>query len=230
MQLKGRLALIAKKVPKCSVVADIGSDHAYIPLYLIKQGICDKAIATDVKKGPIEIVRKNINKFNLQNSIEARLGNGLDVIASNECEVIVIAGMGGLLIKEILKRGMMQAKAAKALIIQPMNSIPELRAWLLNNGFDIFDEELAEEGEKIYNVLCVRWVGVFRNFDELSCLIGDKLIQRQDSLLKKYIQRQIDILEKALVQMKNIEKARGNIDNEYVLKMQKLKSILKNIN
>ncbi|HEX9062983.1 MAG TPA: class I SAM-dependent methyltransferase [Clostridia bacterium] len=187
MELKGRLRLIAENVPECRKICDIGTDHAYIPIYLVKNRVCELAVASDVKKGPIEAAQRNICQYGLQDVIETRLGYGLETISPGECETAVIAGMGGILISQILEKSIGVAKAAELLVLQPQNSIDILRRWLYQSGFDILDEQLTNEGEKIYGVILSKWVGKTTEIDEIYYYIGEKLIDKKDALLDKYI-------------------------------------------
>lgn len=198
MHLKGRLYLIAGKVPRCNIVGDVGTDHAYIPVYLIAKDVCEKVIATDIGAGPVRAAQKNIRAYNMEECIETRLGDGLEPIGEGECDAIIIAGMGGLLIKDILERQVEKAKKAPCLILQPMNAFDVLRQWLYENGFDIYDEELTDEGDKIYIVMCVRWTGTSRQTDEVFYHIGEKLIENKDPLLTEFLQKRIKQAEKVL--------------------------------
>jgi tRNA (adenine22-N1)-methyltransferase len=138
-----------------NVIADIGTDHAYIPIKLIEDGICDKVIASDIKEDPVEIAKQNIKKYNAEDKIEVRLGGGLSVLSENEADTIIIAGMGGEMIEAIIHENEAIAKSA-LLILQPMNSQYELRKYLILNGYSIIDEDIAIEGFKVYNVMTVK--------------------------------------------------------------------------
>ena len=140
---------------KGKTAADIGTDHAYVPMYLVSENICKTAIASDVRTGPVEIARSNIQKHSLSDKIEVRMGSGLSVIAPGEVEDIIIAGMGGELIIEILKADEAVARASR-LILQPMNSQYELRQYLLENGFEIECEDISIEGFKVYNLIIAK--------------------------------------------------------------------------
>lgn len=134
-------------------VADIGTDHAYIPVQLALGGAVDKVIATDLNKGPLDAARANIDANGCESVVECRLGGGLSPIAAGECDTIVIAGMGGELISEILKEGESVAKTADRLLLQPMNSQDTLRRFLLENGYEIIEEDLTVEVFKVYNLI-----------------------------------------------------------------------------
>ena len=149
-----RLRAILDRV-NTNIAADIGTDHAYIPIRLIRDGKARRVIATDVRKGPAEIARENIKKYSLSDKIEVRLGSGLSVIEKGEADLIIIAGMGGELIRDIIASDEDKARASE-LILQPMNSQYELRKYLVQNGFTIYDEDIAVEGFKVYNIIFVR--------------------------------------------------------------------------
>lgn len=136
-------------------IADIGTDHAYIPIELVLSGKIHRAIATDIKAGPLSIAASNIKKYGLSDQIELRLGSGLVPVHTGEVQEIIIAGMGGEVIKQILAASRNTAKSA-TLILQPMNAQYALRKWLQENGYTIIQEDLAAEGYKIYNILVVR--------------------------------------------------------------------------
>ncbi len=146
-----RLECILKHV-KGKTVSDIGTDHAYIPIRLILDGICEKVIASDIKQGPVNAAKRHIEKYSLSDKIEVRLGGGLSVLEKYEADEIIIAGMGGEMIVKILTDDEDKAKNSR-LILQPMNSQHELRRFLLCNGYEINFEDLAQEGFKVYNII-----------------------------------------------------------------------------
>ena len=213
--LTPRLELIYEKITG-KKAADIGTDHAYIPIELIKSGRCQKVIASDIKPGPAEIAAKNIKNEGLD--IEVRLGGGLSVLRTGEVDDIIIAGMGGKLICSILEENMEVAKSAR-LILQPMNSQWELRKFLLENGFGIESEDLALEGFKVYNVLVCSFgrEGIIYkeeiDYHVPSCLMGHKYYK---NLLDKKIREFTKII-------KGYEKAKEPQDEE---KLQLYKSHL----
>ena len=135
-------------------MADIGTDHAYIPIKLAQDNKIIHAIACDIKQGPLNIAEKNVNKYGFSNIIELRLGAGLEPLSENEVESVVIAGMGGEMIINILNNE--KSATYSELILQPMNYQAELRYWLSNNNFTIISEDLALEGFKVYNIIKVK--------------------------------------------------------------------------
>ena len=152
--LTPRLECILKYV-NAKTAADIGTDHAYIPIELIKRGLAKKVIAADVRQGPIDIANANIEKNGLCSKIETRLGSGLSVLKKGEADTIIIAGMGGELIYDILSADIETAKAS-VLILQPMNSQYELRKWLHDNDFSIVSEDIECEEHRVYNLIVVK--------------------------------------------------------------------------
>ncbi len=149
-----RLQMIIDMVSE-ETIADIGTDHAYIPIKLASTNKIIKAVATDKNKGPLEIAGENVKKYELFDMVELRLGAGLEPIEKGECELIIIAGMGGKLIGDIIEDNLEKAKASK-LLLQPMNAQAELRERLINLGFKITREELSVEGFKVYNAFCCK--------------------------------------------------------------------------
>ena len=147
-----------------AVAADIGTDHAYIPIELIRSGRAKSVIASDIKKGPLKIAEGNIIKYGLSDKIETRLGSGISVLDRGEADTIIIAGMGGELICEILKADIDKARES-TLIIQPMNAQYELRQFLLENGFTIEKEDIENEKHRVYNILIVK-NGMQKLFDK----------------------------------------------------------------
>ena len=225
MELKGRLKLIADKIPQCNIIADIGTDHAYIPIYAIQNGLCKKALATDIRKGPVEIAKRNIGQYGLQEYIEARLGNGLGSIMENEADVIVITGMGGTLIEEILFNGLEKARQAKLLILQPMNAGEVVRKWLYENGFEINNEALTQEGNKIYNVICSSWSGQCSRYDDYYYFVGYMLLNGSDPLLKNYLQKKLKQLEIKIDGVGKTENKPENIQKIIEMKDRLLKEL-----
>lgn len=136
-------------------IADIGTDHAYVPVRLIEEKRAEKIIASDIRKGPVETARRTVKRHKMEDKIEIRQGAGLSVLKPGEADNIIIAGMGGILISEIINNDMETAKES-LLILQPMNCQYELRKYLHQNGFSIIDEDIVTEGFKVYNLFTVK--------------------------------------------------------------------------
>ncbi len=202
MKLNGRLKLIAESIPQCTMLADIGTDHAYIPIHAVQQGICKRALAADLRQGPIRMAKANISKHGLEDVIETRLGDGLEPISAEECEIVVIAGMGGPLIKKILSDSLEKAQKARKLLLQPNNAADALRRWLYQNGFEICSEKLVEDSGKLYCMIETSWSGVRVYGDDFAFYIGEKVFNSNSGLLERY-------LEKKLVELNTIISGRA---------------------
>lgn len=153
MELSPRLLKIASLVPKGASLADVGTDHGYIPLYLFKNNIISRAVAMDVNPMPLKRAEDNITAAGFDKMCEFRLSDGLEKLNNNEADVIVIAGMGGLLIRDILTRGEHAIAADTRLLLQPMIAAPEVRVFLFQNGYTIENEYLVREENKFYNII-----------------------------------------------------------------------------
>lgn len=169
--LDKRLMTVAALVRPGSRVADIGTDHAYLPVYLVEAGICPSAIASDIGAGPLEAARRTVEAAGLSREIPCRLGDGLATIAPEEVGDIVIAGMGGETIVAILTDAPWVRDNTVRLILQPMTHGEDLRRWLLANGFTIRTERLVQDGRHLYPVMAAEYTGTPVE-DELACYVG----------------------------------------------------------
>ncbi len=198
--LTPRLECIVSHV-RGRVVGDIGCDHAYVPIQLVESGRAERVIASDLNRGPLEAARRNIEKHGFSDRIETRLGGGLSVLAPNEADVIIIAGMGGELIEEMLRADEETAKKSH-LILQPMNSQYELRKFLILNGYKIAAEDMALEGFKVYNVIEAHFGGAEpfeREFDYQipPCLYGHRYFKNLYAKKKREFEKIVHGLENA---------------------------------
>lgn len=214
IRIGNRLLKIASMAGKCDKPADIGTDHAYIPIYMIQSGMCGTAVATDIKEGPLQKARKNIEEYKLSEKIELRRGDGLKPIGENECDIFIIAGIGGVVIAEILKASIEKAKKARALVLQPAYYDEVLREFLFENGFRIEKEVLAKDEGRIYAVIRAYYDGICRSDDDLYYHIGRALFEGRDPLLDEFLQRRIRIQTRIVDGMKMSEK----IDEQVYIK------------
>ncbi len=151
-----RLELVASFVPQESVLLDVGSDHAYLPIELVERGQIERAIAGEVVVGPYQSALKNVEAHGLEEKIQVRLANGLAAFEEeDQVSVITIAGMGGRLIATILEEGLDKLASVERLILQPNNREDDLRIWLQDHGFQIVAESILEEAGKFYEILVV---------------------------------------------------------------------------
>ncbi len=188
IHLSNRLQKLAGYVPTGSVMADIGTDHGYLPVYLVSQGICTRAVAADINKGPLESARAHVEQYQVSDKIDLRLGNGLERVQPGEVDTIVIAGMGGGTIRDILQAAPETAIHARRLILQPMADEAELRNYLINHGWSLVDEELLLEDNRLYLIL-VAERGREELEEPLLFEIGPRLLEKRHPLLPLYLQR-----------------------------------------
>jgi len=155
VELSPRLLAIAHQVPMGARFADIGTDHARLPVWLLEHGRIPSAIAADLKEGPLSRARQTAARHDLTERISFRLGDGLTPLGPEEADAIAIAGMGGETIASILGNAPWASGGTCLFYLQPMTSVPDLRRWLWRNGFVIEREELVRE-DKLYVVLTAR--------------------------------------------------------------------------
>ncbi|MBU5354208.1 class I SAM-dependent methyltransferase [Paenibacillus barcinonensis] len=153
MKLSNRLQRIHDQIPEGSRMADIGSDHALLPVAAIRSGKASAAVAGEVNPGPYDAACKQVSDAGLKEKITVRRGDGLDVISTGEVDVITIAGMGGALIASILERGLSKLEGVQLLILQPNVGEDILRRWLLEHHWVVVAEQLLEEDGKIYEII-----------------------------------------------------------------------------
>ena len=151
-----RLREAAALVPQGSIVADIGTDHAYLPCWLVKSGRCPQALACDVASGPLSRARSVIQGQGLSHRVSLRLGDGLQALAPGEADVLILAGMGGRLICAILERGAAVLARVRRLILQPQRNPELVRQWLMEHEWRIVAESLAQVGAQWYNIIAAQ--------------------------------------------------------------------------
>jgi len=152
-KLSNRLEAVANNIPQGARLADIGSDHAYLPCNVVKKGIVPMAIAGEVAEGPFQSALDQVNSEGLADQIYVRKGDGLEVIKSGEVDCITIAGMGGTLISNILDREKTKLDGVTRLVLQPNVGSFAVRRWLIDNGWELLKEEILKEDGKIYEIL-----------------------------------------------------------------------------
>ncbi len=210
IKLSERLELIANLIDKDETMADIGTDHGFLPVALWERGICKKIILSDVNKGPLEKASENIKATNPGIEFDLRLGNGLETIELGEVSTLVIAGMGGVLITEILGADLEKSKSFKKIILQPRNGQGKLRYWLLTNGFHIMKEDLVKEGLYLCEILVVKTVAnksevsattvAANNIEwvEMKYELPEIQLIKGNPLLKDFIEKKIKIEKKII--------------------------------
>ncbi|MEG0322031.1 MAG: class I SAM-dependent methyltransferase [Oscillospiraceae bacterium] len=186
--LTDRLQAVAKEIPQGAHMADVGTDHGYLPTWLIQTGRVERLIASDLRQAPLERARRNVQKHEVADRVDLRLCDGLAGIRPDEVDTVVIAGMGGEIIAKILAAAPW-TKACRC-ILQPMSSHPDLRRWLWSNGYQITLEQLVREGKVLYTVLTATG-GESGPFSPAECWAG-KQRQGDDAPLRhEYLTRRI---------------------------------------
>ncbi|HHQ8634475.1 TPA: tRNA (adenine(22)-N(1))-methyltransferase [Clostridioides difficile] len=192
MKLTDRLLKIASLVSDGKKIADIGTDHGYIPVYLLKEGKVPFAVLADANKGPLDNAHKEVIQNNLLDKVDLRLGSGIEILEIGEVEEVIIAGMGGILISELLEAKKEVAHNVEKLILQPMQAQEELRYYLLNNGYEILEEVLVREDFRIYEIIVAKYTGKNTIIeDEIYYEVGIKLLENKDSLFNDFIEKKI---------------------------------------
>ena len=229
MKLSSRLQAIADFVPQNSIVGDIGTDHGYIPAYLIEKGISKKVIAVDTSQNSLEKAIDFIKLRNLDKYIDIRLGDGLEVIKPFEIDTVIIAGMGGLLIRDILDKDWDKRDSITHFILQPNIASEALRKYLYDNNFEIIDEKLVMEDRKFYEIIYAK-KGKDHIEDKIYYEIGEKLIVNGDPLLKDFINHKIKTINSILEELeyKTTEKSKSRYD-DLMEKRKRLKAVLKKV-
>ncbi len=197
MKLSKRLQAVASFVASGSAVADIGTDHGYIPVYLVKEGVAPRALAMDVRKGPLERAKEHVREYGLSDRIALRLSDGLSGLKPGEADTVIIAGMGGKLTIRILEQGRHVWDSVKQFILSPQSDIGETRRFLEQAGFCIDREAMVEEDGKFYVVMDVSR-GEMRLVRACYYEYGRDLIVKRDPALFRYLDREKRIVSSIL--------------------------------
>lgn len=197
MHLSKRLQAVADMVTKGNRVADVGTDHAYVPIYLVEQGKIPGAIALDINHGPLNRAKEHIAENKLLNYIDTRLSNGLTALREEEADSLIIAGMGGGLIVRILTEGKKWLPSFQELILQPQSEIDTVRRFLYENSYQIIDESMILEEGKYYPMMKAvaieRFEGKRTAADkqqELYFKYGQLLLERKNLVLKQFLEKE----------------------------------------
>lgn len=205
MELSKRLYAVAGLVTEGASVADIGTDHGYIPIYLMQKKIARKVIALDVNKGPLERARIHIASVGLADKIETRLSDGLKEVRTGEADTMIAAGMGGGLVIKILEEGRHATAEMDTLILQPQSEIEKVREYLNRHGMQIAEEDMVCEDGKYYTVMKAVH-GASEPYEEWEYLYGKRLLEKKHPVLREYLVREqnicLAILEKLDAQKK----------------------------
>ncbi|ELC8441900.1 SAM-dependent methyltransferase [Clostridium perfringens] len=229
MELSKRLKRIAEHVDKCESVADIGTDHGYIPIYLVKEGICEKAIASDINKGPIEKAKVNVTFEGVSDKVKCLLGPGLNPLKVGEVNGVILAGMGGNLTRDILLADMPKVKKYDFLVLQPAQNPEVLREFLYKNNYKILDEDLIKDEGRFYELFKVKYDETSEKLifeDELDYEISPLLRKKEHPLFKEFIEEKINKCETILNFIKDDTEAARKRKANLEEKVNKLKGMI----
>ena len=236
MHLDKRLQAVASLVPQGSCFADIGTDHAYLPVWLLEQGVIASAVAGDIAAGPCQAAQTTVAMHGAASSIAVRQGSGLAVLSPGEADCIAICGMGGSTIISILAADMAVAKGAQRLLLQPMAGAAALRRWLVAQGWCITREELVDDEPHFYEIICAERAEKYaarasdageQCYSEVEYLVGPALLRDGHPLLAKHIARQQASLQELLTNMARSERAKASAKYQEAQKLLQALEALK---
>ena len=205
MELSKRLQAVADLVSDGLVVADVGTDHGYIPIYLIETKKSPKAFAMDVNKGPLLRAKEHIAEHGLTSSIETRLSDGVRALKKGECECVVVAGMGGALTIKIMEEGKDIFRDLKEFVLQPQSELQKVRAYLYQNAYSIVEENMVLDDGKFYPMFRVI-NGQSQEYHAIELCYGKLLLEQKNAVLKTFLQKEKAVKELIL---SNLEQSFG---------------------
>lgn len=191
MELSKRLQAVADLVGDNLVVADVGTDHGYIPIYLIESGKCKKAFAMDVNEGPLLRAKDHIEEHGLTDCIATRLSDGVKALCVGECEVVVVAGMGGALAIKIMEEGKHIFRSLKEFVLQPQSELEKVRQYLNENGFQVVAEDMVLEDGKYYPMMRVINAADSK-YSLVELRYGRGLLNQKHPVLKMFLEKEVN--------------------------------------
>ena len=205
IKLSQRLQAIADFVPQDARVADIGTDHGFLPCYLAQSGRAQQVIACDINAQPLALAQKNVADYNVADIVSTRLGNGLSVIQPGEVDVVTIAGMGGSLMLEILEAAPAVVDKLQRIILQPNVGMEAVRVWAEKNRWHIVQEELVRENDRFSVIIAMEPGRSLKSMTPVELYLGPELLANQHPLLGLYISEEWDKAQKVLAQLAQSE-------------------------
>lgn len=205
MELSKRLQAVADLVSEGLVVADVGTDHGYIPIYLIETKKSPKAFAMDVNKGPLLRAKEHIAEHGLETRIETRLSDGVRALQKGECDCVVVAGMGGALTIKIMEEGKDIFRNLKEFVLQPQSELQKVRAYLCENAYFIAEENMVLEDGKFYPMFRVI-NGQSEEYQAIELCYGKLLLEQKNTVLKNFLEKEKAVKELIL---SNLEQSFG---------------------
>jgi len=214
--LSQRLEKLASYVEKTDILGDIGTDHGFIPIYLLENNVTNQIIASDLNQGPLDNAKEELSQRGLVQAVDLRLGGGLEPYTLGEINTALIAGMGGTLIRNILEEGREHLPYLKKLILQPMHGVVDLRRFLLNNGFRIVDEDLIYENNIYYEIIVAKR-GKSQVYDHINLEFGFYMLEKNPELSKAYVGLKLEKLQEIV---HNITKHGSSASQEKVKELR----------
>ena len=228
MQLSQRLSSVASMVTAGNCLADVGTDHGYVPIYLYERQMIPCAIAMDINKGPLERARLHIAEYGYQNAIETRLSDGMAALKPGEVDSVVIAGMGGPLMVKILSAYPEVTASLKELILQPQSEISEVRVWLYEQGYEIVEEHMVFEDGKYYPMFKAVKNPNVDKLTDLEYKYGKLSVLKEKDVLKAFIVRELankqSILEKLNAESTDKSKDRAVQIKELIAELEAMQN------
>ena len=204
MELSKRLYAVSALVSDGMIVADVGTDHGYIPIYLAESGRIPSAIAMDINHGPLERAEAHIRMYHLEKKIQTRLSDGVKSLTPGECDCVVAAGMGGALIIKIMEEGEAVFKNLKEFILQPQSEIAKVRQYLCEHQYRIIKEDMVLEDGKFYPMMKVV-NQESETYDITELQYGKLLLKEQNSVLKLFLEKEQKTKERILEKLSEEE-------------------------
>lgn len=206
MELSKRLQAVADFVTAGYITADIGTDHAYIPIYLIENKISPHAFAMDINEGPLMRAKEHVVECGYSKQIVLRQSDGMKALKEKEAQTVVIAGMGGGLVMKILTDSWKVTCSLKECILQPQSEIAKVRAFLLKKGFLFMEENMVLEDGKFYPMMKVKPPSLNYNnceqWTETQIRYGKLLLEQKNPVLKKFLEKEISVKEEIIKKLK----------------------------
>lgn len=227
IELSKRLGAVADMVTPGMRLADVGTDHGYIPIYLVSEGVIPSAIAMDINKGPLSKAKEHIEEMGLSGKIETRLSDGLAAVTSEEVDSMITAGMGGGLVIHILSEEKETVDGLKEFILQPQSEISKVRSYLCENGYRIVKENMVYEEGKYYPMMKVV-KGEKEAYSQEELEYGKCLLEEKHPVLKQFLKWELTHQEEILSALKKQESQRTKERTAQVEKrIEEIKRILK---
>lgn len=197
MELSIRLQAVADLISDDLAVADVGTDHGYIPIYLLKTQKCKKAFAMDINEGPLLRAKEHIGMHGLSDKIETRLSDGVKALQAGEAECVVVAGMGGALSIKIMEEGEEVFRSLKEFVLQPQSEIEKVRQYLCRHGYQIVAEDMVLDDGKFYPMMKVK-NGQDSEYSLMELRYGKYLLEQKNPILKMFLEKEVQTKQRIL--------------------------------